>query len=191
MHMATAFQKRLAVIARTEYDRFHLLRENQEPLASRVAKYWTDLGFAFPGVHVPWSAVFVSWCVRSGGATAGQFKFARAHSQFVFAAIANASAGTGVFRGRAPSAYAPKVGDILQNNRSAHMVDFAFAATHKAYESHSAVVVEVGVDERGRYLHTIGGNESDSVGLKEVRLSTTGKVANSSGLYISVIETLL
>jgi hypothetical protein len=189
--MTTIFQKRLAAQARAEYDRFRLLRENQEPLASRIAQYWRDLGFAFPGVQVAWSAVFVSWCVRSAGATAEQFKFAKAHSQFVFVAIQNESAGTGVFQGYAPSTYQPKVGDVLQNNRAGNSFDYGFAAAHKAYESHSAVVVEVGVDARGKYLHTVGGNESDSVGLKEVRLSAAGKVLNTSGLYISVIETLL
>lgn len=158
---------------------------------TRIAKYWGDLGFAFPGVQVPWSAVFVSWCVQSAGANATQFKFAKAHSRFVFVAIQNASTDTGVFRGQAPGIYQPKVGDILQNNRAGKMFDFAFASTHKSYESHSAVVVEVGVDDRGEYLHTVGGNESDSVGLKEVRLSAAGKVQNRSGLYISVIETVL
>jgi hypothetical protein len=52
-------------------------------------------------------------------------------------------------------------------------------------------VIEVGSDQRGRYLRTIGGNEDDSVGLKEVRLGANGRVHNPSGLYISVIETLL
>ena len=41
------------------------------------------------------------------------------------------------------------------------------------------------------YLRTIGGNESDSVGMKEVRLDADGLVKNPAGLYISVIETLL
>jgi len=106
-------------------------------------------------------------------------------------AIANAVAGTGDFRGRDVAAYAPKLGDILHNNRSGHNFDFAYAKTHTAYESHSAIVIEVGSDNRGKYLRTIGGNETDSVGLKEVRLSPSGKVLNGSGLYISVIETLL
>ena len=125
------------------------------------------------------------------GATAAQFKFSAAHSQFVFQAIANATAGVGVFHGHVLTGYAPKLGDILQNNRSGNNFDFAFAAAHSSYESHSAIVIEVGADAKGKYLRTIGGNEADSVGMKEVRLNSAGLVVNSSGLYIAAIETLL
>jgi hypothetical protein len=189
--MQTVFQKKLATIAQGQFDRFHLLRENQPPLSTQIKAYWQDLGFRFPGVGVAWSAVFVSWCVKNAGATAAQFKFAQAHAKFVHAAIANAQAGTGVFHGRRPSEYAPKIGDILQNNRSGHRFDFDFAKNNSQYESHSAIVIEVGTDNRGRYLRTIGGNEADSVGMKEVRLSPRGLVKNNDGLYIAVIETLL
>ena len=79
----------------------------------------------------------------------------------------------------------------MQNNRSGHHYDFAYATANDSYESHSAIVIEVGADNSGGYLRTIGGNEGDTVGLKEVRLSASGKVLNSSGVYISVIETLL
>ena len=54
-----------------------------------------------------------------------------------------------------------------------------------------AIVMEVGVDNKGNYLRTIGGNESDSVGMKGVRLDGNGLVKNPAGLYISVIETML
>jgi hypothetical protein len=189
--VSTPFQRALASAAQKQYDRYHLYRENQAPLSGQIRQYWTGLGLAFPGVATPWSAVFVSWCVKQAGATPLQFRFAQAHSRFVHWAIANADSGTGDFRGRDVAAYAPKLGDLLQNNRSGNSYDFAFARTHKAYESHSAVVIEVGSDTKGKYLRTIGGNESDSVGLKEVRLSASGKVLNPSGVYISVIETLL
>lgn len=189
--MSTPFQKALASAAQKQYDKYHLYRENQPTLSRQIQQYWTGIGLAFPGVATAWSAVFVSWCVKQAGATASQFHFAQAHSRFVHWAIANAAAGTGDFRGHDVAAYAPKLGDILHNNRSGHSYNFAFAKANKAYESHSAVVIEVGSDIRGKYLRTIGGNEADSVGLKEVRLSASGKVLNPSGLYISVIETLL
>lgn len=188
--VATPFQKKLATIAQQQYDKYHLLRESQYPLAGQIREYWKGIG-AFPGVETPWSAVFVSWCVRQAGATPNQFKFAAAHARFVHAAIANAKANTGVFLGRPVDQYAPKLGDILQNNRGKVKRDFAYAAKHDAYASHSAIVMEVGSDNRGLYLRTIGGNESDSVGLKEVRLDAKGRVKNADGLYISVIETLL
>ena len=189
--MPTPFQTKLATVAQQQFNRFRLLRENQPPLSNQIQKYWTDLGLVFPGVATPWSAVFVSWCVKQAGATPGQFRFSSAHSQFVHFAIQNAQNGTGMFHGRKVSGYAPKVGDILQNNRAGNNFDFAHAAANTAYASHSAIVMEVGIDNVGRYLRTIGGNEADSVGLKEVRLNANGVVRNGNGLYISVIETLL
>jgi len=187
----TGFQRQLASTAHDQYEQFHLLRENQPPLSTQIERYWADLGFVFPGVGVAWSAVFVSWCVKTAGATAAQFHFSAAHSEFVYEAIQNQLSQIGVFRCHRPQDHAPKVGDILQNNRGTHSFDYAYARAHRHYESHSTVVVEVGVDNAGHYLRTIGGNESDSVGLKEVRLLADGTVANAAGLYISVIETLL
>lgn len=189
--MATsAFARRLADTAAKQYEKYHLMREQEAPLAAQIREYWRGIA-AFPGVTVPWSAVFVSWCVRQAGATATEFRFASAHSRFVHRAIQNFDRGVGVFHGRTPADYAPKVGDILQNNRGRHGYDYGYARTHENYESHSAIVIEVGYDTKGRYLRTVGGNESDSVGLKEVRLSTKGMVKNDGGLYIAVVEALL
>ena len=47
------------------------------------------------------------------------------------------------------------------------------------------------MDNKGNYLRTIGGNESDSVGMKEVRLDANGLVKNAASLYIAVIESML
>ena len=108
--MSSAFKRRLATIAQQQFDKYRWLRENQEPLASQIKAYWTDLGLAFPNV----------------------------------------------------AQYAPKIGDILQNNRGHGTYTFQYAATHRSYPSHCAIVMEVGVDSKGNYLQTIGGNEPES-----------------------------
>lgn len=189
--MSTPYQKKLATLAQEQHRKYSLLRENQEPLAAQIADYWAGIGLAFPNVRTPWSAVFVSWCVKQAGANSQQFLFSSRHGDFVHKAIANANSGNGHFFGRPVSEYQPKVGDILHNNRAGNNFNYAFAATHKQYESHSAIIFEVGHDNRGRYLRTIGGNEDDSVGMKEVRLTSKGIVKNTDGLYISIIETTL
>lgn len=187
--MPTPFAKRVADIASRQYGKYRYMREQEPALAAQIEKYWNGIG-KFPGTSTPWSAVFISWCMREAGATASEFRFASAHARFVHAAIRNADTDTGVFKGRDPALYAPKVGDIVQNNRGRHKFDFAFARREKGYESHSAIVIEVGVDQTGPYLRTIGGNESDSVGLKEARLTSKGLLRNADSLYISVIENL-
>ena len=62
-----------------------------------------------------------------------------------------------MFRGVEIDQYAPQLGDIEHNNRSGNKFTYDFARTHSAYESHSAIVVEGGVDHDGHYLKTIGG----------------------------------
>ena len=49
----------------------------------------------------------------------------------------------------------------------------------------------MGVESKGNYLRTICGNESDAVGMKELRLDGNGLVKNAAGLYIAVIESML
>lgn len=192
MSAATVFQRRLATIAQQEHGKFSLMREMEPPLAAQIKRYWNELGFKFKDVGVAWSAVFVSWCVKTAGATKQQFRFATMHSEFVHRAINDIGDPAAMFVGREVHKYAPKVGDILQNNRDPKKkVDYTFARSNKFYSSHSAIVCEVGVDTKGRYLRTIGGNESDSVGMKEVRLDADGVVKNPGGLYIAVVETLL
>jgi hypothetical protein len=189
--MPSTFQLRIARIAQQQYDKYHLMRESQPPLNGQIRSYWTDLGKSFPGVSTAWSAVFVSWCAKQAGATVAEFPFSSRHSDFIFKFIKNAKASSGVFRAHQIADYSPKVGDILHNNRNGHNFTYSFAEKNSQYESHTAIVIEVGADSKGQYLRTIGGNESDSVGMKEVRLTSKGRVVNPQGLYISVVETLL
>src|SRR5262249_14209741 len=88
-------------------------------------------------------------CVEQAGATSAEFKFNPAHSQFVYAAIQNGLHSTGVFRAFSVESYAPQIGDIIQNNRGGNTFSFDYARTHRSYESHSAIVVETGVDSKG------------------------------------------
>lgn len=182
----------LASVAVDQHDRFHMKNEADPALCGQIRRYWEDLGLGFSScVSVPWSAVFVSWCVREAGATAAEFRFAAAHSVFVHAAIEDATNGTGVFHGVDVKASPPNVGDIIQNNRGGTSHDFAFAKTHAFYTSHSAIVVQVAQDGGGPFAVTIGGNESDSVRRTIVRLTPEGFVRQrASNPYIAIIRTL-
>jgi len=167
-------------------------------LAHQIASYWHDLHNQDPNipqsqpVSVPWSAVFISWCVlQASGAQPVAFKYSPQHSVFVNAAINHPAA----FKGHAIDAYAPRVGDIIANNRSNQNFDFAYASTHGNYESHSRIVVAKGMDSGGKYVSVIGGNENDtgSGGIHMHRLSlhqdgSLIQVAHSS--FIAVLQNL-
>lgn len=190
--MPTIYGLRLAALAEQEFDDLHAYSETTPRMQARIHTYWTSIGLPFPGVATPWSAVFVSFMVQTAGTTAAEFTFAPSHSVFVYQAIRNATAGTGVFHGHPPTSQAPDIGDIIQNNR-AGSYDYAHAAANRHYKSHSAIVVEKGSDGQGQYVRTIGGNESDRVGERIVRLQNNGLIAQPASdpdYYICVIETL-
>jgi len=189
---ASAFAKRLALIAEEQHTRFHLVDEADPELCKQIKRYWDDLGLGFVScVTVPWSAVFVSWCVKQAGATAEEFKFAAAHSVFVHQAIKNASTSSGVFQGLDIGAQAPGIGDVIQNNRGGAAHDFAFASTHKNYTSHSAIVVEIGEDSTSRFALTVGGNEGNSIRKTIVRLTPGGLIKQrASNPFICIVKNL-
>ena len=189
---ATPFAKKLVDTAQQQYATYKNMDEAETQLCKQIQKYWTESGHKFTScVSVPWSAVFVSWCVKQAGATAAEFKFAQSHSKFVHKAISNALQNTGVFRGYKITEYQPKPGDIIQNNRGGKTFDYEHAKKHDGYESHSAIVIEVGEDNNGKYALTIGGNEGDSIRVKEVRLDKNGFVIpRKLHSFISIIENL-
>lgn len=190
--MPTLFQKCLIAIAKGQHQKYHEMNEDNPILAEQIRQYWEDLGKTFLGTDVYWSAVFVSWCVKRASEDAAVapvgFVFARRHSQFCFRAIKNAQDGTGFFWGRRIEQYAPKVGDIIQNNQPGEHFDFDYAAAHEKYASHSAIVVEASDSE----IATIGGNEHNSIGKVTIQLDSHGRIKQrNSQSFISIVECAL
>lgn len=127
----------VVAIAKAEFDRFHGINEGNQPLRGRIADYYEAAGGSRnldPTLNEnAWSAAFVSFCIKQSGATADQFNFSMLHSVYVKAAIANADAGRGVFRGHPITDYAPKLGDLIHHNRSGGTLTFEFAREHDGY----------------------------------------------------------
>lgn len=190
--MPSTFATKLANIAQEQHNKFQFTNEADPTLCKQIKKWTQDISFAFSScTKVPWSAVFVSWCVKQAGATKAEFKFAMAHSVFANQAIKNGIKGEGVFQGFNISTHPPGVGDIIQFNRRGNKFDFDFARTHTAYESHSVIVIEVGQDTQGGFAFCIGGNESDSVRRSVVRLDSNGFIIPRTGNpFICVIKDL-
>ncbi|WP_231490570.1 DUF2272 domain-containing protein [Pedobacter sp. Leaf170] len=188
----TPFVKKLVEVTQLQQVTYKNMDEAESKLCNQIKKYWIETGFQFTScVSVAWSAVFVSWCIKQAGATSTEFKFAQSHSMFVYKAISNTFQKVGVFEGRKITEYKPKIGDILHNNRRGNSYTYDFAAKNDSYESHSAIIVEVGEDSKGKYILTIGGNEGDSIRIKEIRLDVSGFVKQrKNNPFICIIENL-
>ena len=192
MPTPSAFAKKLASVAQQQHTKFQFTNEADPLLCKQIKKWTEDIGFNFTScTKVPWSAVFISWCVKQAGATREEFKFAMAHAVFVQQAIRNASNGQGVFQGFEITAQKPAVGDIIQNNREGNNFNFAFARTHSQYVSHSVIVIEIGQDTGGGFAFCIGGNENDSVRRSVVRLNANGFIKQREGnSFICLVKNL-
>jgi hypothetical protein len=188
----SAFALRLARVAQEQHNKFQFINEADPVLCNEIKKWTEDIGFTFEScTEVPWSAVFISWCVKQAGATKQEFKFANQHSVFVHKAIKNADTGTGVFRGFKFNAKAPAIGDIIQNNRDKNNFSFEFARKNADYSSHAVIVIETGVDAEGGFAFCVGGNESDSVRRSIVRLDDKGFIKQRPGnSFISIVKNL-
>ena len=190
----STFTARLASVARAQHDKFQFATEADATLCSQIKKWTTDIGSTFVSCTSkdhPWSAVFVSWCVKEAGATPSEFRFSKRHAVFVHKAIQDAIAGRGVFHGLEIGAHAPKVGDIIHHNRSGGRFDFDHARRNSDYASHSVIVVELGSDAEGRFALCIGGNESDAIRRSKVRLLPSGLIRQRGrDPFICVINTL-
>jgi hypothetical protein len=190
--MATEFAKKLASIAEEQHTKFQFINEAEPQLCGAIKKWTRDIGATFVSCTAePWSAVFISWCVRQAGATKTEFKFSKAHSVFVNKAIKDAIANRGVFRGMKITDHAPQIGDIIQNNRNGNRFTFDFAKNNAEYASHSVIVIETGQDADGKFAFCIGGNESDSVRRTVVRLDANGFIKQRrNSPFICVIKNM-
>ena len=191
--MPTVYCEKLMSIAQNEFHAFNFYIETEAPLLNRIKKYYADLEWDFEGVgdDHPWSAVFISWCIKTAGAEDSEFNFSNGHSQFVYRCIQNRQANVGVFQAYMIGDLVLSVGDIIQNNRSGAAYSYEYASTHPSYNSHSAIVIALGENLEGKFAVTVGGNEHDTVGVRIVNLTAEGKVAQrGSNPYICVIKNL-
>jgi hypothetical protein len=188
----TPFAIKLAKVAQDQHTKFNQKNEADPELCGQIKKYWEAVGIPFTScTDIPWSAVFISFCVKQAGATAQEFKFSSRHGIFVKKAIQNATNSVGVFRGFNIISQAPSIGDIIQNNRNGGAVDFAFASANDEYNSHSTIVVQTGQDSNGKFVLVIGGNESDSIRSTKVRLNNNGFIIQrANNPYICIIKNL-
>lgn len=63
--MISPFAKRVATTAEQQHARFQFMNEADPELCRQIQKWTEEIGFTFNSwTSVPWSAVFVSWCVK-------------------------------------------------------------------------------------------------------------------------------
>jgi len=138
----------------------------------------------------PWSAAFISFCMRQGGA-GNQFPYSPSHAIYVMSAVRNRLAGrlTNVIAAYDRTEMAPTVGDLLWQGRSSpgNPIDttgwtYNDLINHvqgdgRTFPSHCDLVVDV--DVNNGLLLAIGGNVKNTVFRVREKLDAGGRLVNN------------
>ena len=178
----------IATVARGELRRWRPagrppLRETDAAAAPVLGKYYrVGVGATVPEAQLrsagfqaknPWSAVFISYLLRTAGAGAA-FAYSRAHQTYVRAARRNRLEGrTGnPFWAYRVEEVAPRVGDLVCAARSGSGATYDNIGDGQIRATHCDVVTEV---EPGR-IRVIGGNVDQSVTARWRRTGPDGRL---------------
>jgi hypothetical protein len=125
------------------------------------------------GSH-PWSAVFVSWVMRTAG-TDSAFRYSRGHYVYVAAARQNRLSGNAAnpFWAFRPTEVAPQVGDLICASRENSGATYDNIGDGQMRATHCDIVTEV----RPGSLRVVGGNVRQNVDAKRIRTLSDGRLA--------------
>jgi hypothetical protein len=167
-------------------------KETEKGFYQRIGTYWkygTGTNLTGKDTDFPWSAAFISFVMRTAGVTHAQFPGATAHSRYIHFALQNRVHNTpgAAFVGRRLTEYKPKVGDLVCTSREGANMTFDKAIKQKDYTSHCDIVVYVWPGEIG----TIGGNVSDSVAMKILKIGAGGFLTDKTAPWFAILENRL
>lgn len=122
----------------------------------------------------PWSAVFVSWVMRTAGAGTS-FRYSPAHQSYIRAARRNRLDGNTAspFWAFRPTEVAPQVGDLVCASRANSGATYDNIGDAQGRPTHCDIVTEI----RPRSLRVIGGNVRQNVDAKTIRTLPDGRLA--------------
>jgi Uncharacterized protein conserved in bacteria len=131
----------------------------------------------------PWSAVTISYIMKTAGFTKEEFPFSQAHAKYLVWGIKNRNdevQNAAYWGYRVDDDLAlPDVGDLVGCARAEHRLTrdeaLAYFARTGSYASHSDIVVA----KRPGEIDVIGGNVRDSVTKKTLKLNAKGQLIDN------------
>jgi peptidoglycan hydrolase-like protein with peptidoglycan-binding domain len=178
----------IAQTAEQEYRRWHTARGDLHetdvaatPILQQYYREGVGADIAAPDLQSvawqashPWSAVFVSWVMRTAGAGTA-FRYSRGHYVYVAAAKQNrlqANAANPFWAYRSTEV-APQVGDLICASRENSGTTYDNVDDGQARATHCDIVTEV----RPGSLRVVGGNVHQNVDAKTIRTLSDGRLA--------------
>jgi hypothetical protein len=169
-----------AVTEWLRFDRGNKL-EFEDPYFKYVGEYWSKIGLNLNGLNrdQPWSAAFISFAARTAGYT--DFKFAPAHSTYVYDAVdkRKANVTTAPFWGFEVNEHKPQLGDLVCRSRAGVHIASMATLPKGGFTSHCDIVVEI----RDSEVRTLGGNVNQSVSITPYQLDSQGFLKKANDVY--------
>lgn len=155
--------------------------EDKDPQYKYVGEYWSKIGLDFDGRNrdKPWSAAFISFVAHA--ANYRDFKFASAHSTYVYDAVdkRKANVTTAPFWGFEVNEHKPQLGDLVCRTRNGVHITSMASLPRGGFTSHCDIVVEV----RDSEVRTLGGNVNQSVSITSYPLDNNGFLRKVNSVY--------
>lgn len=168
-------------------------KEHQDGAWQRIGDYWKAIGGPYANLTgkdtgTPWSAAFISFCMRQAGA-GSKFDYSAGHATYINAAIRAANAGNAnaAFRAFKKSDHALQPGDLVGYWRGTTPISIDNALNIGWYQSHTDLVVEVG----DKFVYVVGGNVGHSVTRKQLRTNASGNLVDTGYKWFVVMKNQL
>jgi hypothetical protein len=165
------------------------IKETSAIITPVLEDYWqTGIGFLPHNWRsLPWSGAFISWVMRKAGAGSA-FEYSSSHTKYVAAAKRNRlTNNSNPLKAYRVTEAMPRVGDLVCLERqdadgSWSGVNYDNVDDGNFRASHSDIVVQV---QAGKLL-SVGGNVSNSVGKKGVKINDRGLI--TAPRYYAVVR---
>jgi hypothetical protein len=195
---AATFRAEIVRIAQEEEARWVGMEETDAAMTPTLQQYYREgvgeevsaknLQSAAWQENNPWSAVFISWVMRTAGAGT-RFAYSKAHYVYTAAAKRNRVAAdtSKPFWAYRINELAPDVGDLVCKARGGSGATYDNVDDGTRRSMHCDIVTEV---QAGRLI-VIGGNVSDDVSDKRLTIDASGHIdltAPNQGEYMAVIR---
>lgn len=160
-------------------------RECDSVYRDRVGEYWKKgTGRNLDGCDrgVPWSAAFISFVMKKSGA-GNHFKYSSGHSTYIRDTIQNRKRNKKApFKGYKLSEKPVELGDLVCYTRQNNV---NYDTTH-SYKSHCDIVVNV--NKKQGFAEVIGGNVTDGVTKRVVKVDSKGYLRDTTNDWFSIIK---
>jgi len=171
-----------------------LLRDADKAADPTAREFLREAALRAAIVDTPWSAAFVSYVIRTAGATAKRFRFSNAHRDYIYDAFATSAAevngqnpGDRLYRACPLTETKPRAGDLICAQDEAALADFSAAAVRdrilteindgsaKRTVRHTHCEVVAHVDRPASKVYTISGNVYQAVSARKLNLRSDQK----------------